>query len=125
MPSKRAFAKRLAALAATGLGVGDPIDALTAEQFGDGSLAVESNPTGARSADDEPTTGRSDTAFGGPQSAVAAGAYDPAATAAADADTVVTGRLDPTVLAATGLPSGLGSRVRRLLGRYESVSFGA
>ncbi|ELZ48642.1 hypothetical protein C464_06448 [Halorubrum coriense DSM 10284] len=125
MPSKRAFAKRLAALAATGLGVGDPIDALTAEQFGDGALAVESSPTRARSAGDKAATGRSDTASGGPRSAVAAGAYDPAATAAADADTVVTGRLDPTVLAATGLPSGLGSRVRRLLGRYDSVSLGA
>ena len=103
MPSKRAFAKRLAALAATGLGVGGPIEALTAE----------------------PPPDRDDSVSGETRSAVAAGTYDPAAVASSAVDTVVTGRVDPAVLTATGLPSGVGGRLRRLLDRYESVSLAA
>ena len=127
MPSKRTFAKRLAALAATGLGVGGPIDALTAEPPPDATLAVEPAATGAGASDGEPTdddetSGRDGAEAGGPQSAVAAGTYDPAAVASNAVDTVVTGRVDPAVLTATGLPSGVGSRLRRLLDRYESVS---
>lgn len=129
MPSKRTFAKRLAALAATGLGVGGPIDALT-EPPPDATLAVEPAATGAGAIDGEPTdddaTGGGDgVGSDGPQSAVAAGTYDPAAAASSAVDTVVTGRVDPAVLTATGLPSGVGSRLRRLLDRYESASIAA
>lgn len=129
MPSKRTFAKRLAALAATGLGVGGPIEALTAEPPPDATLAVEPAATGAGSSDGDPTddatSGHGGTGADGPQSAVAAGTYDPAAAASNAVDTVVTGRVDPAVLTATGLPSGVGSRLRRLLDRYESVSLAA
>lgn len=124
MPSKRAFAKRVAALAATGLGVAGPIDALTSEPPPDATLAVESAATRADSNGDETASDRADAGSGGPRSAVAAGTYDPAATASGTVDTVVTGRIDPAVLTATGLPSGIGSRVRRLLDRYESVPLG-
>jgi len=130
MPSKRAFAKRLAALAATGLGVGGPIDALTSEPPPDGTLAVEPAATGAGSSGGDPTgddatSGRDGAGADGPRSAVAAGTYDPAAAAANAVDTVVTGRVDPAVLTTTGLPSGIGSRLRRLLDRYESASLAA
>ncbi|WP_424015976.1 hypothetical protein ACOZ35_08705 [Halorubrum xinjiangense] len=130
MPSKRTFAKRLAALAATGLGVGGPIEALTAEPPPDATLAVEPAATGAGASggdptDDDATSGRDGARSDGPQSAVAAGTYDPAAAASNGVDTVVTGRVDPAVLTATGLPSGVGSRLRRLLDRYESVSLAA
>ncbi|WP_017344104.1 hypothetical protein [Halorubrum sp. T3] len=132
MPSKRTFAKRLAALAATGLGVGGPIDALTSEPPPDATLAVGSAATGAGASGGEPvdgdaTSGRDGAGAGadGPQSAVAAGTYDPAAAASNAVDTVVTGRVDPAVLTATGLPGGVGSRLRRLLDRYESVSLAA
>ncbi|MDB2262175.1 hypothetical protein PM035_15505 [Halorubrum ezzemoulense] len=121
MPSKRTFAKRVAALAATGFGIGGPIDALTSEPPPDSSLAVGS--TGATVESDGET--QSDQAGPGsdrPRSAVAAGSYDPAATTSSPVDTVVTGRIDPAVLTATGLPSGIGTRVKRLLDRYESVS---
>ncbi|RLM72935.1 hypothetical protein [Halorubrum sp. Atlit-26R] len=126
MPSKRTFAKRLAALAATGLGVGGPIDALTSEPPPDGTLAVGpaatgAGPSGGESMDDGSTSGRGAGADG-PRSAVAAGTYDPAAAASNAVDTVVTGRVDPAVLTATGLPSGVGSRLRRLLDRYETAS---
>ncbi|ELZ32732.1 hypothetical protein C465_06853 [Halorubrum distributum JCM 9100] len=130
MPSKRTFAKRLAALAATGLGVGGPIEALTSEPPPDATLAVEPAATGAGASDGEPTdadptSGRDGAGADGPRSAVAAGTYDPAAAASNAVDTVVTGRVDPAVLTATGLPSGVGSRLRRLLDRYESVSLAA
>ncbi|TKX59287.1 hypothetical protein EXE48_15070 [Halorubrum sp. ASP1] len=126
MPSKRTFAKRIAALAATGLGVGGPIDALT-EPPADAALAIESAATGAGAPDGDPaddvaTSARDRAGSSGPRSAVAAGAYEPAAAASGAVDTVVTGRVDPAVLTATGLPSGVGSRLRRLLGRYESAS---
>ncbi|WP_049908945.1 hypothetical protein [Halorubrum saccharovorum] len=128
MPSKRAFAKRLAALAATGLGIGEPIDSLTGQPPPDAVLAADSAPAGGAggAADSGPTSETASDRAGaggdGPRSAVAAGTYDPASTASASADTVVTGRLDPTALAATGLPGGVGGRVRRLLGRYDAVS---
>ncbi|WP_096395042.1 hypothetical protein [Halorubrum trapanicum] len=130
MPSKRTFAKRLAALAATGLGVGGPIDALTSEPPPDGTLAVEPAATragasGAESTDGDATSGRDAAGADGPRSAVAAGTYDPAAAASNAVDTVVTGRVDPAVLTATGLPSGVGRRLRRLLDRYESASLAA
>ena len=121
MPSKRAFAKRLAALAATGLGASGAIDDLTAEAPPDDALAAEASAGDAASNGDERG---SDAGSNGPRSAVAAGSYDPAATASADVDTVATARMDPSVLTATGLPSGIGARVRRLLDRYESVSLG-
>lgn len=121
MPSKRAFAKRLAALAATGLGVGRPIDALTSEPP-NATLAAEPAATGTAPADGETTSDRADAEPAETRSAVAAGAYDPTATASAAVDTVVTGRIDPTVLTETGLPSGFGRRFRRLLDRYESAS---
>ena len=126
MPSKRTFAKRLAALAATGLGVGGPIDPLT-EPPPDAALAVEPSATsggGERGAatDEERRAGAS---TGSSRSAVAAGTYDPAAAASNAVDTVATGRIDPAVLTATGLPSGIGGRLRRLLDRYESASLGA
>ncbi|QAU14237.1 hypothetical protein EKH57_17065 [Halorubrum sp. BOL3-1] len=124
MPSKRTFAKRVAALAATGLGVGRPIGALTSEPPPDSTLAVESAATGAGSTDAETASDRTDSGSDGPRSAVAAGTYDPAATASAAVDTVVRGRIDPAVLTATGLPSGVGTRVRRLRDRYRSVSLG-
>lgn len=124
MPSKRAFVKRLAALAATGLGVGGPIGDLTAEPS-DAGLAVDPAATGTDSADADTTSDRADAGSNGTRSAVAAGTYDPAATASAAVDTVVTGRVDPAVLAVTGLPSGFGGRFRRLLGRYQSVSLGS
>ncbi|QWC18549.1 hypothetical protein [Halorubrum sp. 2020YC2] len=123
MPSKRAFAKRLAALAATGLGVAGPIDALSAEPPPDAALAVESAGAGAGSTGGETAGDRAGS--GGPRSAVAAGNYDPAEVASAAVDTVVTGRIDPAVLTATGLPGGVGERVRRLLDRYESASLEA
>ncbi|ELZ45822.1 hypothetical protein C463_05280 [Halorubrum californiense DSM 19288] len=121
MPSKRTFAKRVAALAATGLGVGGPIDALTSEPPPDATLAVEPAATGAGTTDDA-TSGRDGARAEGPRSAVADGTYDPAAAASNAVDTVVTGRVDPAALAATGLPSVVGSRLRRLLDRYESAS---
>ena len=124
MPSKRAFAKRLAALAATGLGVGGPIDALT-EPPPDGNLSVEPPATGAESDSDEMASRRGNSGTDGPRSAVAAGTYDPITAASTSVDTVVTGRLDPTVLTATGLPGGVGSRVQQLLDRYENASLGA
>lgn len=124
MPSKRAFAKRLAALAATGLGVAGPIDALTSESPPGSTLAVDPPEPGAARTD-EAAAGSTGRGSDGPRSAVAAGSYDPAAAASRSVDTVVTGRIDPAVVAATGLPSGVGSRVRRLLGRYDSVSLGA
>ncbi|WP_049906227.1 hypothetical protein [Halorubrum tebenquichense] len=124
MPSKRTFAKRVAALAATGLGVGGPISALTAEPPPDSTLAVESAGSGVDAADEETASDRADAGGDGPRSAVAAGTYDPAAAASNAVDTVVTGRVDPAVLTATGLPSGIGGRVRRLLDRYESASLG-
>lgn len=122
MPSKRAFAKRLAALAATGLGVAGPIDALASEPPPEPTLAVDPAAAGASPTADEATDDRSGSGTDGPRSAVAAGSYDPAAAASEAVDTVVTGRVDPAVVAATGLPSGVGKRVRRLLDRYESVS---
>ena len=124
MPSKRAFTKRLAALAATGLGVGGPIDSLTATQSSDATPATESTPTGTAAPDDEAASGRAVTGADGARSAVAAGEYDPTATASGAVDTVVAGRMDPAVLAETGLPSGFGGRLRRLLGRYQSASLG-
>ncbi|GAA0544610.1 hypothetical protein ABNG02_05285 [Halorubrum ejinorense] len=124
MPSKRAFAKRLAALAATGLGVGEPIGTLTAEPPPDAGLAVDPAATEAGWADAETTSDRADAGSSRTRSAVAAGTYDPAATASGAVDTAVTGRIDPAVLTETGLPSGFGDRFRRLLDRYESVSLG-
>ena len=126
MPSKRTFAKRLAALAATGLGVGGPIDAIT-EPPPDAVLAVEPSAASAGGERGAATDGerRTGASTGGQRSAVAAGTYDPAAAASNAVDTVVTGRVDPAVLTATGLPSGVGGRLRRLLGRYESVSLAA
>lgn len=121
MPSKRAFAKRIAALAATGLGANGAIDDLTAGGPPDTALAADASAGGAASNGDERGSGAGPN---GPRSAVAAGSYDPAATASADVDTVATARADPSVLTATGLPSGIGERVRRLLGRYGSVSLG-
>ncbi|SDF20850.1 hypothetical protein SAMN04488067_102323 [Halorubrum xinjiangense] len=125
MPSKRTFAKRLAALAATGLGVGGPIDALTTEPPPDGTLAVD--PVAARAESSGGETGSDGVASTSdePRSAVAAGTYDPAAAASSAVDTVVTGRVDPAALTATGLPSGIGGRLRRLIDRYESVSLAA
>lgn len=125
MPSKRTFAKRLAALAATGLGVGGPIDAPTSEPPPGGTLAVEPTAAEARQSGAETGSDGGGPRSGGPRSAVAAGAYDPAATASNVVDTVVTGRIEPVVLTATGLPSGVGGRIRRLLDRYESVSLSA
>ncbi|MGM0447243.1 MAG: hypothetical protein ACQERM_03190 [Methanobacteriota archaeon] len=122
MPSKRTFAKRLAALAATGLGVGGPIDALTAEPPPDGTLAVEPGAAGSGSSGGETVSDGVGSTSDEPRSAVAAGTYDPAAAASSAVDTVVTGRVDPAVLTATGLPSGVGSRLRRLLDRYDNVS---
>jgi hypothetical protein len=121
MPSKRAFAKRLAALAATGLGTSGAIDDLTAEATPDPALAAAAGADGPPPNGDESGSGAESNE---PRSAVAAGTYDPAATASVDVDTVATARMDPSVLTATGLPSGIGARVRRLLGRYESVSLG-
>jgi len=125
MPSKRAFAKRLAALTATGLGVGEPIGTLIAEPPPDAGLAVDPAATEIGWGDAETRNGRADAGSNGTRSAVAAGTYDPAAAASAAVDTVVTGRIDPAVLAETGLPSGLGGRFRRLLDRYGSVSLGS
>jgi len=119
MPSKRAFAKRLAALAATGLGASGAIDGLTAEGPPDDALAADASADGSGPDGDENGSGSGPS---GPRSAVAAGTYDPAAAASVDVDSVVTARMDPSVPVATGLPSGVGRRVRRLLGRYESVS---
>ncbi|WP_128904970.1 hypothetical protein [Halorubrum amylolyticum] len=129
MPSKRAFAKRLAALAATGLGIGGPIGALTTEPPPGATRSAEAvGPSGTDrggSGDAESTSGGADPASDGPRSAVADGTYDPTAAASSPVDTVVTGRIDPAVLAATGLPGGAGGRLRRLLDRYESASLGA
>ncbi|TKX75894.1 hypothetical protein EXE46_01995 [Halorubrum sp. GN11_10-6_MGM] len=125
MPSKRTFAKRLAALAATGLGVGGPIEALTAEPPPDATLGIEPTATRGGATDGEPASGGAAPESDEPRSAVAAGTYDPAAEASNAVDTVVTGRLDPAVLTATGLPSGVGGRLRQLLDRYESVSLAA
>ncbi|TKX54646.1 hypothetical protein EXE42_07685 [Halorubrum sp. SP3] len=129
MPSKRTFAKRLAALVTAGLGVGNPIDALVGRPPPDATLGVEpaaigGGPSDGGATDRDPTSDRTGAGADAPRSAVAAGTYDPAAVASAAVDTVATGRIDPAVLAATGLPSGVGSRVRRLLDRYESVSLG-
>ena len=124
MPSKRAFAKRLAALAATGLGVGGPIDALTSEPPPDVALAVESATSGIDPATDNTEKSRSGADTSEPRSSVAAGTYDPSATASSDVDTVVTGRIDPDVLTAIGLPGGSEERVSQLLNRYESVALG-
>jgi len=124
MPSKRAFAKRLAALAATGLGVGGPIDALTSEPPPNVTLAVESATSRTDPATDKSEKIRSGADTAEPRSSVAAGTYDPSATASSDVDTVVTGRIDPAILTATGLPTGIRKRVNRLLDRYESVALG-
>ncbi|VTT85361.1 Vng1268h [Halorubrum sp. DM2] len=104
------------------MGVGGPISALTAEPPPDSTLAVQSAGSGVDAADEEAASGGVNAGTDGPRSAVAAGTYDPAAAASNAVDTVVTGRLDPAVLTATGLPSGIGGRVRQLLDRYESAS---
>jgi hypothetical protein len=121
MPSKRTFTKRVAALATTGFGIGRPIDTLTSEPPADSSLAVGSAGTTVES-DGRTQSNQAGLGFDRPRSAVAAGSYDPAATTSSAVDTVVTGRIDPAVLTAIGLPSGIGTRVQRLLDRYESVS---
>mgnify|MGYP006434672255 CR=1 FL=1 len=121
MPSKRTFAKRLAALVVTGLGVTEPTDMLNTDPPPDATLGVDAD--GSRQA----TTDAADQNRGGSRdlrSAVANGAYQPAAAAAHSVDTVVTARLDPAVVTTTGLPSGIATTIRQALTRYESLSLG-
>jgi hypothetical protein len=110
MPSKRTFVKRLAALATSGLAAKPSIDELTVEPPPDSTLLAAPEATNE-------VLGVTD-----PSSAIATGDYDPAAVASRDVDTVVTGRLDPRVLAVTGVPEGVGARLHQLLDRYDAVS---
>ncbi|OYR71498.1 hypothetical protein DJ78_05140 [Halorubrum ezzemoulense] len=118
MPSKRTFARRLGALVATGLGVNRPIGALTSEPPPAGTLAINgSGETGA-------ATGSSAKHSPARQlhSAVANGAYKPAAVTSRGVDTVVTARFNPSLVTMTGVPQGVAAPIRDLLSRYDSVS---
>ncbi len=118
MPSKRTFAKRLGALMATGLGISKPLGALTSEPPPAGTLAV--NTAGETGAATDSSSNHSP-----PQqfhSAVANGAYKPAAVTSRGVDTVVTARLDPSLVTMTGVPQGVAAPIRDLLSRYDSVS---
>lgn len=120
MPSKRTFAKRLVALATTGLAVDRPISALTSVPP-DTAGSAQSTAVKLETASDQPQRGDQQTSSEH-QSAVAAGEYDPAVTATEAVDTVAIGRLSPQVLKTTGLPSGLVTRIRPLLDRYDAIS---
>jgi len=96
MPSKRTFAKRLVALATTGLAVDRPISALTSVPPDTGGSA-QSAAVKLDTASDHPQRGDQQTSLE-PQSAVAAGKYDPTVAATEAVDTVAIGRLSPQVL---------------------------
>jgi len=93
MPSKRTFAKRLVALATTGLAVDRPISALTSVPPDTGGSA-QSAAVKLDTASDHPQRGDQQTSLE-PQSAVAAGKYDPTVAATEAVDTVAIGRLSP------------------------------
>ena len=119
MPSKRTFAKRLGALVAAGLGASGPIDTLTAEPPPAGTLAVDAAGEPRPAADGSSGHG---TATREPRSAVGNGTYKPAAVTSRAADTVVTARLDPSLVTVTGLPGGVAAPIRDVLSRHDSVS---
>lgn len=123
MPSKRTFAKRLVALATTGLAVDRPISALPSVPP-DTAGSTQSAAVKLDTASDQPQRGDQQTPPE-PQSAVAAGKYDPGVAATGAVDTVAIGRLSPQVLKATGLPPGIATRIRPLLGRYNAMSLDA
>jgi len=123
MPSKRTFAKRLVALATTGLAVDHPISALTSVPP-DAAGSAQSAAMKLETASDQPQRGDQQTSLE-PQSAVAAGKYDPAVSATEAVDTVAIGRLSPPVLKTTGLPPELVTRIRPLLDRYDAISLDA
>ena len=123
MPSKRTFAKRLVALATTGLAVDRPISALTSVPPDTGGSA-QSAAVKLDTASDHPQRGDQQTSLE-PQSAVAAGKYDPTVAATEAVDTVAIGRLSPQVLKTTGLPPELATRIRPLLDRYDAISLDA
>ncbi|MCG1008017.1 hypothetical protein [Halorubrum lacusprofundi] len=123
MPSKRTFAKRLVALATTGLAVDRPISALTSVPPDTGGSA-QSAAVKLDTASDHPQRGDQQTSLE-PQSAVAAGKYDPTVAATEAVDTVAIGRLSPQVLKTTGLPPELATRIHPLLDRYDAISLDA